>query len=135
MPYHSMPITPNRKTSITDPKRNRSQLLMATERAVLCRKCSYFTTAAGERFSFCPAASPDNGSTTAQPMRNHLHLSSYFLQWTFIFLLLITSLSHPTFYKSLSSCITPQSTSLLARWAAARFNNYLIKPHRSSNYS
>lgn len=61
------------------------------------------------------------------------HPPSTFHQWTFIFLWLVTSLPHHPVYKRLPFCVTPLSTSLLARWDAACFMNHLIRPTRSSN--
>lgn len=71
-------------------------------------------------------------NATVQSIRS-CHPPSTFHQWTFIFLLLITSLPHHPVYKRLPFCITPPSTSLLARWDAACFMNHLIRPTRSSN--
>ena len=119
MPYHSL--------SITDPSKKKHTLHVRKEVTLL-------PTQEEGRFSSCPATSPANGKCCSSA--NEKLLSPWtliFLQWIFIFLLLMTSLSHPPFYKSLPFYITPWSISLPGRWDAAIFMNHLIKSIRSSN--
>ena len=87
MTCHSS-ITPNRKTSVTDPNQKRGTLCSQTETATTSLKWEK------RRLSSCPA----NGNTTTQPIKSWPHLKA------FIFLLCMTSLFHPLFYKSLPFC-------------------------------
>ena len=83
MTCHSS-ITPNRKTSVIDRNQKRHTLCSQTETATTLLKWEK------RRLSSCPA----NGNTT-QPIKSWPHLKA------FIFLLCVTSLFHPFFYKSL----------------------------------
>lgn len=85
------------------------------------------------RFSFYPVISLTNRNTTQLSQWKAAITWTYFLQWTFIFLLLMTSLTYTPFYKSFLPCITPRSISLLASWHAAWLMNQLVKPIRSLN--
>lgn len=96
------------------------------------RKVSTLLSQQEEDFLQSQQQSQSMENATVQSMRS-CHPPSTFHQWTFIFLLLITSLPHHPVYKRLPFCITPPSTSLLARWDAACFMNHLIRPTRSSN--
>ena len=82
MTCHSS-ITPNRKTSVTDKNQKRRTLCSQTETTTTLLKWEK------RRLSSCPA----NGNTT-QPIKSWPHLKP------FIFLLCVTSLFHPFFYKS-----------------------------------
>lgn len=106
MPSHSISIIPNRKQSVIDPNRKRPTLHSQTGSTYTLRP---------QQKNF-PLAQQQAQLTETQLSQWEAVITWIFtlFQWIFIFLLLMISLPHPCFYKSLLSCITPQAISLLA---------------------
>lgn len=112
MPYLSISITPNRKLSST-PNRRKSVRDPNRKRYTLHSQTGSAATLLQQEEDF-PFAEQQAQPMETPPLSQWETIFTWtltFLQW--IFLLLMTSFSYSPFHKSISSCITFWSISLL----------------------